>query len=176
MKNKMMITLLAVGSALTATHAFAAAGTVNFNGNILDSACDVDVASQNQVVVLGDYYKTEFPTTGARTAATQFNIVLKNCPVTVTNAKVRFDGTPDATNSSLLAIDSSAAGAATGVAINLMSADKADLPLHGSNSNSYVLSTTADNPLSFSAHYIPPAATVTAGPANSVANFSVVYN
>ncbi len=92
MKNKMMITLLAVGSALTATHAFAAAGTVNFNGNILDSACDVDVASQNQVVVLGDYYKTEFPTTGARTAATQFNIVLKNCPVTVTNAKVRFDG------------------------------------------------------------------------------------
>ncbi len=53
MKNQMMITLLAVGSALTATHAFAAAGTVNFNGNILDSACDVDVASQNQVVVLG---------------------------------------------------------------------------------------------------------------------------
>lgn len=48
MKNKMMITLLAVGSALTATHAFAAAGTVNFNGNILDSACDVDVASQNR--------------------------------------------------------------------------------------------------------------------------------
>ena len=174
MKNKMMITLLAVGSALTATHAFAAAGTVNFNGNILDSACDVDVASQNQVVVLGDYYKTEFPTTGARTAATQFNIVLKNW--TVTNAKVRFDGTPDATKSSLLAIDSSAAGAATGVAINLMSADKADLPLHGSNSYSYVLSSTADNTLSFYAQYISTAATVTAGPANSVANFSVVYN
>ncbi|HCM9253770.1 TPA: fimbrial protein [Enterobacter cloacae subsp. dissolvens] len=176
MNNKMMITLLAVSSALTATHAFAAAGTVNFNGNILDSACDVDVASQNQVVVLGDYYKTEFPTTGARTAATQFNIVLKNCPVTVTNAKVRFDGTPDTTNSSLLAIDSSAAGAATGVAINLMSADKADLPLHGSNSYSYALSSTMDNTLSFYAQYISTAAAVTAGPANSVANFSVVYN
>ena len=94
----------------------------------------------------------------------------------MTNAKVRFDGTPDATNSSLLAIDSSAAGAATGVAINLMSADKADLPLHGSNSYSYVLSSTADNTLSFYAQYISTAATVTAGPANSVANFSVVYN
>ncbi|HAZ4813112.1 fimbrial protein [Enterobacter cloacae] len=176
MKNKMMVTLLVVGTALTATHAFAAAGTVNFNGNILDSACDVDVASQNQIVELGDYYKTEFVTIGAKTAATQFNIVLKNCPVTVTNAKVRFDGTPDATNSSLLAIDSSAAGAATGVAINLMSADKADLPLHGSNSYSYVLSSTADNTLSFYAQYISTAATVTAGPANSVANFSVVYN
>jgi major type 1 subunit fimbrin (pilin) len=67
--------MLAAGSALTMTQAFAAAGTVNFNGNILDSACDVDVASQNQVVVLGDYYKTEFPTTGSRTAATKFDIV-----------------------------------------------------------------------------------------------------
>jgi hypothetical protein len=61
MKKKMMIAILAVSSALPMTQAFAAAGTVNFNGNILDSACDVDVASQNQVVVLGDYYKTEFP-------------------------------------------------------------------------------------------------------------------
>lgn len=176
MKKKMMMAMLAVSSALPMTQAFAAAGTVNFNGNILDSACDVDVASQNQVVVLGDYYKTEFPTTGARTAATQFSIVLKNCPVTVTNAKVRFDGTPDLSNASLLAIDSSVAGAATGVAINLMSADKADLPLHGSNSYSYVLSSTADNTLNFYAQYISTAASVTAGPANSVANFSVVYN
>ena len=96
--------------------------------------------------------------------------------MTVTNAKVRFDGTPDATNASLLAIDSSAAGAAIGVAINLMTADKADLPLHGSNSYSYALSSTADNTLSFYAQYISTAATVTAGPGNSVANFSVVYN
>ncbi|WP_296246036.1 fimbrial protein [uncultured Enterobacter sp.] len=176
MKKNMMMAMLAVGSALTMTQAFAAAGTVNFNGNILDSACDVDVASQNQVVVLGDYYKTEFPATGSRTAATRFNIVLKNCPVTVTSAKVRFDGTPDATNASLLAIDSSVAGAATGVAINLMSADKADLPLHGSNGYSYALSSTTDNTLNFYAQYISTAATVTAGPANSVANFSVVYN
>ncbi|WP_409242549.1 fimbrial protein [Enterobacter hormaechei] len=176
MNKKLMMAMLAAGSVLTMINALAAAGTVNFNGNILDSACDVDVASQNQVVVLGDYYKTEFPTTGARTAATQFNIILKNFPVTVTNAKVRFDGTPDLTNASLLAIDTSVAGAATGVAINLMTADKADLPLHGSNSNTYALSSTADNTLSFYAQYISTAASVTAGPANSVANFSVVYN
>ncbi len=69
MKKKIIIAMLAASSALTMTHAFAAAGTVNFNGNILDSACDVDVASQNQVVVLGDYNKTEFSSTGARTAA-----------------------------------------------------------------------------------------------------------
>lgn len=176
MKKKIVIAIFAAGSALSMTQAFAAAGTVNFNGNILDAACDIDVASQNQVVVLGDYYKTEFPAAGSRTAATKFDIILKNCPVTVNNAKVRFDGTPDLSNASLLAIDSSVAGAASGVAINLMTADKADLPLHGSNSYSYVLSSTSDNTLNFYAQYVSTAATVVAGPANSVANFSVVYN
>lgn len=125
---------------------------------------------------MGDYYKTEFPVAGSRTAATKFDIILKNCPVTVNNAKVRFDGTPDLSNSSLLAIDSSVAGAASGVAINLMTADKADLPLHGSNGYSYPLTSTADNTLNFYAQYVSTTATVVAGPANSVANFSVVYN
>ena len=96
--------------------------------------------------------------------------------MTVTNAKVRFDGTPDLSNSSLLAIDSSVPGAATGVAINLMTADKADLPLHGSNGYSYPLSSTADNTLNFYAQYVSTTASVVAGPANSVANFSVIYN
>ncbi len=68
------------------------------------------------------------------------------------------------------------AGAATGVAINLMTADKADLPLHGSNGYTYMLSSSADNTLNFYAQYISTTASVTAGPANSVANFSVVYN
>ena len=176
MKKMMVMAALAASSALTATTLFAAAGSVNFAGYILDSACDVDIASQNQVVVLGDYYKTEFTATGSRTPATKFNIVLKNCPVTVTSAKVRFDGTPDISNSNLLAIDSSVAGAATGIAINLMTADKADLPLHGTNGYTYMLSSTADNTLDFYAQYISTAATVVAGPANSVANFSVVYN
>lgn len=176
MKKNIMIALLAASSALTMTQALAAAGTVNFTGKILDNACDVDVASQNQIVDLGSYYKTEFPTTGSRTAAKEVKIVLKNCPVTVTNAQVRFDGTPDLSNASLLAIDSSVAGAATGVAINIMTADKADLPLHGSNSYTYPLSSTADNTLMFYAQYISTAAAVIPGPANSVANFSVVYN
>lgn len=35
MKKKIVIAILAAGSALSMTQAFAAAGTVNFNGNIL---------------------------------------------------------------------------------------------------------------------------------------------
>ena len=176
MKKNIIAAAIVATAALSMSNAFAAAGTVNFNGEILDAACTVDVGSQNQTVELGKYNKSEFTAAGDVTAATKFDIVLKDCPATVTSASVRFDGTPDAADSSLLAIDSSVAGAATGVAINLMTADKAQLPLHGSNGYSYTLTDAEDNTLDFYAQYKSTADAVTAGPANSVANFSVVYN
>lgn len=176
MKKNLIAVAFAAVAVMSASNVFAVAGTVNFTGEILDAACTVDVASQNQTVALGSYNKTEFTAAGDVTAAKKFSIVLKNCPAAVTSAHVRFDGTPEATNSALLAIDSTVAGAATNVAINLMSANKAQLPLHGDNGYSYTLSSTADNTLDFYAQYKSTAATVTAGPANSVANFSVVYN
>ncbi|MDY0923352.1 fimbrial protein [Leclercia sp. CFBP8987] len=176
MKKNIIAAAIVATAALSMSNAFAAAGTVNFNGEILDAACTVDVGSQNQTVELGKYNKSEFAAAGDVSAATKFDIVLKDCPATVTSASVRFDGTPDAADSSLLAVDSSVAGAATGVAINLMTADKAQLPLHGSNGYSYTLTEAADNTLDFYAQYKSTADAVTAGPANSVANFSVVYN
>ncbi|HEX4503365.1 MAG TPA: fimbrial protein [Scandinavium sp.] len=176
MKKNLITAVFAAAAALSMSHAFASAGTVNFTGEILDAACDVDVASKDQTVVLGTFNKSEFAAAGDITAATKFNIVLKNCPDTVKTAVIRFDGTPETTNSDLLAIDSSDEDAAAGVAIHLMTADKASLPLHGSNSYSYKLSSTAANTLDFYAQYQSTVAAVTAGTANAVANFSVVYN
>lgn len=176
MKLKSIAAAFATTAVLTTTQAFAGAGTVNFSGEILDAACTVDVASQNQTVEMGKYSKSEFAAQGDVTSAKKFQIVLKACPDTVKSAKLRFDGTPDATNTNLLAVDSSVAGAATGVAINLLSADKAVLPLGGENSYSYALSATQDTTLDFYAQYKATAEKVTAGPANAVANFSIVYN
>lgn len=176
MKKNMIVAAIIATAALSVSNAMAAAGTVNFTGEILDAACTVDVGSQNQTVALGKYNKSEFADAGSTTAATKFNIVLKDCPATVTSAKVRFDGTPDATDSTLLAIDSTVANAAKGVAINLMTADKEQLPLHGDSAYSYKLVTTGDNTLDFYAQYKSTTKVVSAGPANSVANFSVVYN
>ncbi|MGU3523333.1 fimbrial protein [Enterobacteriaceae bacterium C23F] len=176
MKKNLIAVALAATAALSCSHVFAAAGTVNFTGEILDAACTVDAGSKNQTVALGKYNKSEFAAAGDVTAAKKFNIVLKDCPETVTSAYVLFDGKPDATNASLLAIDSTVAGAATGVAINLMTADKTALPLHTDNGYHYTLSSTQANTLDFYAQYKSTAAAVTAGPANSVASFSVVYN
>lgn len=177
MKKNLIVAAFAVTAAVSMSNVFAAAGTVNFTGEILDAACTVDVASQNQTVDLGKYNKTEFNnTSGIKTAATGFDIVLKDCPTTVSSAKIRFDGTPETTDSRLLAIDSSVAGAAKGVAINLMTADKTDLPLHGVNTYNYTLSSTQPNTLKFYAQYQSTSSLVEAGPANSAASFSVVYN
>lgn len=176
MKKNLIAVAFAAVAALSASHAMATAGTVNFNGEILDVACDVDVASQNQSVALGSYNKSEFAASGDVTAAKKFTIVLKNCPVAVTSAHVRFDGAPETTDSTLLAIDSTVPGAATHVAINLLSADMKQLPLAGENTYSYTLSSTKDNDLDFYAQYKSTNAVVTPGPANSVANFSVIYN
>lgn len=176
MKKNIIAAAIVATAALSMSNAFATAGIVNFNGEILDTACTVDVGSQNQTVDLGRYNRSEFVNAGDVTAAKKFSIVLKNCPASVSSAFVRFDGTPDSYNSDLLAIDSTVPGAATGVAIHLMTADKAHLPLHGSNGYSYLLSSTIDNTLDFYAQYKSTTTGVTAGPANSVANFSVVYN
>jgi len=176
MKKNIIAAAIVATAALSMSNAFASAGTVNFNGEILDAACTVDVGSQSQTVDLGHYNRSEFTTAGDVTSATKFNVVLSACPAAVTSASVRFDGTPDAVDSTLLAVDSSVEGAATGVAINLMTADKSQLPLHGTNNYSYTLTDAADNTLDFYAQYKSTADAVTAGPANSVANFSVVYN
>lgn len=176
MKKNLIAVAFAAVAAVSASNAFAAAGTVNFTGEILDAACTVDVASQNQTVALGAYNKSEFVNLGDVTAAKNFKIVLKNCPAAVTSAHILFSGMPDATNSDLLAIDSTVSGAATGVAINLLTKNQVSLPLSGDNAYRYPLVSTADNTLDYYAQYKSTAATVTAGPANSVASFSVIYN
>jgi major type 1 subunit fimbrin (pilin) len=67
-------------------------------------------------------------------------------------------------------------GVATGVGIQLTDSDNTVLPLF-TESKAYPLQpgTTVNN-LDFSARYIATSATVTAGPANSAASFTVNYN
>lgn len=171
MKKNIIAAAFAATAALTMSNAFASAGTVNFTGEIIDAACTVDAGSENQTVDLGRYSKSEFTAAGDKTAATKFSIVLTDCPATVTGATIKFDGSADPANSNLLAVT----GGATGVAINLMTADSQDLPLAGVNSHVYSLAETVPNTLDFFAQYEATSATVGVGPANGVANFSVSY-
>lgn len=173
MKKNLIVATLTAAAALCSASSFAQDGTVNFTGEIIDSACTVDIGSNNTMVVdLGKVAKTAFTGVGSTASATKFTLVLKDCPATVSSAKVKFDGTGYANDNTVLALTPGAT-TATGVAIQLSDAANV-LPL-ATSSASYPLSSTGVNNLDFFARYIAKG-TVVAGLANSTANFTVNYN
>lgn len=173
MNNKIIVGALWICSACFST-AYAADGTINFTGTITDAACTITPGSANQTVSMGTVSSTALANVGDTAAPSAFNIVLTNCPVTATQAVVKFDGPTDADNSSLIAL-TTAAGKATGVAIGVYEADAATLIPVGSPSASKTLSTTADTTFNFFAKYVATNAVV-AGSANAVSDFTVIYN
>lgn len=174
-KNLIAAGIVAVSILSAASAVSAADGQVNFKGEIIDSACVVANTPASPLdVTLGQVSKTSFSAAGDTAAATKFSLKLSNCPATVTKASVKFDGTAAGGDNSVLALTKDT-GVATGVGIQLMDSSNTVLPL-ATASASYPLVSTGVNNLDFTARYVSTAATVTAGPANSVANFTVVYN
>ncbi|MEE8730254.1 MAG: fimbrial protein [Rahnella inusitata] len=175
MKKNVIATAFAVTTLMSASSTFAAAGQVNFTGEIIDAGCDIVNTPANPLTVtLGQVAKTEFTGVGSTAAATKFVLQLKNCPATVNTASVKFDGTSVNGDTSLLALTPQS-GMATGVAIQLSDDTNTVLPLFTA-SKAYPLISAQDNNLEFVARYVATATTVMAGPANSTANFSVTYN
>lgn len=173
-KNVIVVTLAAV-SILSSVSTFAADGKVNFKGSIIDSACVVTNTPEAPLdVTLGSVSKGAFTAAGDTAAATKFTLKLSSCPATVTKASVKFDGTAAGGDNNILALTTET-GVATGVGIQIQDSSNAVLPL-STASASYPLVDTGENNLDFTARYISTAATVTAGPANAVASFTVAYN
>ena len=151
-------------------------GQVIFNGSITDSSCNIDSASTSQKVDLGKWASTYFTSTGFETTKTPFHISVKDCPASVTNVAVLFDGARDPSDNTLLATT----GGAAGVAIKLYEDDKSTAVSLGkvSKAKNVVAGATAGTgtaDLKFFADYISTGA-VTAGDANGTANFNMIYN
>ncbi len=154
-----------------------AGGQVKFTGEITDAACDIDTNSTNQVVDLGKWASNYFKTAGTETTKTPFHINVKDCPSSVTKVAVLFDGKHDANESDLLAIQ----GAATGVGIKLIEADQSTPVKLGTISDEYPIDAGSNGEdgsadLVFYADYRATADKVTAGSADGVTNFEMVYN
>lgn len=176
--KKMIIAGFAAGMACASVSAFAASGEgqINFTGEIIDSACTVvNGLSTPLNVSLGKVAKSAFTGSGSTAATTRFSIQLKDCPETVTSASVTFGGTPDSNNSNVLAV-TPGTGAAAGVGIQLL--DKSENPFSlFTQSAAYTLTSgTTTNDLEFGARYIQTGSSITAGPANAVSTFTIVYN
>lgn len=168
------LTLLSVFGGAALSTAQAADGTLQFKGEIIDAACTVSPVSANQTITLGTVSDKAFAAAGDTAAATAFQIDMASCPASVNSATVKFDGTPYQGDNSALEL-TPVSGVATGVGIQIRNADNSVLPLF-TESQSVTLSSAGTNSLKFSAAYIAKAATVTAGPADATATFSVIYN
>ena len=177
--NKVALGLFIAATVGCSASAFAATngeGQINFTGEIIDSACQVVNGLSNPLnVTLGKVSKTVFTGAGSTSTATKFDIELKNCPETVTTAAINFGGTPDANNNSTLALTPDT-DAATGVAIQLIDSSEQPVSLYTPSKEYPLASGTAVNDLQFAARYIQTGSAVTAGPANSVSTFTVIYN
>lgn len=82
---KKSLTALGVALAVTTAPAVFASGTIDFTGEITDSACAVDSSSQNLTVDLGKVSVKSLAAAGQIAGLKDFTIKLIDCPE---NAKV----------------------------------------------------------------------------------------
>ncbi len=174
MKKSLIAAALLTGSAF-ASMANAADGTINFTGNIIDVACNITASTATQTVAMGTVVSSSLNTVGATSAPTRFKIELTGCPATVTRATIKFDGQANPDDPNLLVL-TSAAGVATGVGIGLYEQDSTTMLPIGTPSASKTLSTADSTTFEFIAKYVATNATVVAGSANAVSDFTVAYN
>lgn len=175
--NNKLLPIAMMFSSVFSISAMAADGQVNFSGEIIDSACQVINTPSNPLqVTLGQVNRSAFSGAGSTAAATKFTLQLADCPVSATAAAVKFDGSSISGNNSVLALTQEP-GVASGVGIQLSDDSNTVVPLYTA-SKRYNLNTGTGvvNNLDFVARYIATAASVTAGPANSMASFTVIYN
>ncbi|MEE7532274.1 MULTISPECIES: type 1 fimbrial major subunit FimA [Klebsiella] len=166
-------------SALTSAAAYADTvngGTVHFKGEVVNAACAVDAGSIDQTVQLGQVRSAKLAAAGQTSSAVGFNIQLNDCDTTVsTKASVAFAGTAvDSTNTTVLALQSSAAGGATNVGVQILDNTGTALALDGATFSTATTLIDGTNIIPFQARYYATGV-ATAGIANADATFKVQY-
>ncbi|MEQ4676162.1 fimbrial protein [Providencia vermicola] len=174
MKKNIIATLIAASSIFAINNALAADGTIDFTGEITDQACELAAGSDALKVNLGKVSKTALPSAGSTAAATKFTIKLINCPAAVTTASVKFDADSYLGDDTVIKLKEEA-GVATGVGIQITDDVNTVVPLFTASKN-YPLQQNVENNLDFRARYIAKSDTVTTGPANGTATFTINYN
>jgi major type 1 subunit fimbrin (pilin) len=174
MKTKLVAVAITATTMLTLSHAVVAAdGQIDFTGSVTDTACIMDIGTDNKMTVaLGNVDTASFSGVDSTSSATEFNIKLKSCPE-ATNASVKFDGTTVAGKNDVLAL-TSGTGVATGVGIQIK--DKSSKVVNFYNATDSYPLTEGDNTLPFHASFIQTDTTVVAGTANATAQFTLNYN
>ncbi|MCC7826869.1 type 1 fimbrial major subunit FimA [Escherichia coli] len=177
MKIKTLAIVVLSALSLSSTAALAAAttvngGTVHFKGEVVNAACAVDAGSVDQTVQLGQVRTESLAQEGATSSAVGFNIQLNDCTNVASKAAVAFLGTAiDAGHTNVLALQSSAAGSAKNVGVQILDRTGAALTLDGAT---FSVQNNGTNTIPFQARYYATGV-ATPGAANADATFKVQY-
>lgn len=181
MRNTNFIKTLIAASLLTAGVAHAVTttvngGTVHFKGEVVNAACAVDAGSVDQTVRLGQVKTATLSEAGKSSTPVGFNIQLNDCNTSVsTKAAISFSGvTAGANNPTALALESSAAGGAINVGVQILDNTGTALAFDGASFSTAATLIDGTNILPFQARYIATGV-ATAGIANANADFKVQY-
>lgn len=145
------------------------------NGTIIAESCSVDVNSQYQNINLGNFPANTFTTVGDVTDAKSFNIVLLGCTQAMSNATITFSGTPDPTNSHLLALQDVASGSdmASGVAVQLLDHDMNEIVINTTQNVGSLK--TGKNMLQYYLRYKATTIPVKSGNATAILYYDMSY-
>ncbi len=173
--KKTFLAMMMAGTALVGMNnmAQAADGTVHFTGTITADACTINGGTTGPLeVALGTVASSAMAGVGTKSTPTKFTIALTECDASLTSAAVKFDGTADATDATLLKLDSDST--ATGVGIEIGEADGTPLGLFTASKSVAIASGAAS--LDFVGRYKSTAAAPVAGAANGTSQFTINYN
>lgn len=176
MKFKKVVLAVLSGLVLsTGANAAVNGGTVHFVGEVVNAACAVDAGSVDQIVKMGQVRTAKLAKEGDLSTAIGFNIELKECDTTVAKtASVAFLGTAVDKYEDVLALQSSAAGGATNVGVQILDSKGIALKLDGATFSTPITLNDGTNKLPFQAQYYATGQS-TAGTANADATFSIEY-
>jgi len=182
-KSKLALSAAALlMSSAFAASAFAADGTITFNGKITDTTCTISVDGGNKdaTVTLPTVSASTLAAIGATAGATPFTISLSNCSGTsLTTASTYFEpGAYVDSTTGRLNIDSTAEDAATLVQVQLLNADRNPIIAGTSVSNGQndipVDISSGSGTLNYFAQYYATGAS-TAGSVTTQVDYTMVY-
>ncbi len=147
--------------------------TVSLATNIawVKKSCIVEPGKRNQTVLMPPTSYTVFGAIGTTGPSKEFSVSIK-CEADDSPVFVSFEATTGSTGDGILTIDSSVAGAAEGVAIEIL--NKSDLsPLIFDNEIKYHTQKETEVTIPFVARYKKIANKVTSGTANAAMTFTI---
>ncbi|MGL4487440.1 MAG: fimbrial protein [Yersinia sp. (in: enterobacteria)] len=149
--------------------------TINLNNvTIVTSGCSVATQSLSIPVSLGLTPQTDFTGVDTFSQSIPFNIELVDCPPTTNNVKITLSDTSGGLSPNKPGVLALIPGGATGVGIQLLDATNTPITLDAE----WGVGETAGTNFLFQlkARYYQTETTMTNGPANSTANFTMTYD